>query len=137
MLGAFLAGLDGGLIYNTWPDMNGNFFPNDTDILSFFTTDALMTPSILQFIHRIVAYVSLVFIIYITLFIFTKKKLPLLPLLILDLTIIFQICLGILTLLSGVKIAYASLHQIGSIFLISSFLYIYYRNIKINLLPSS
>ena len=136
MLGAFLAGLDGGLIYNTWPDMNGNFFPNDTDILSFFTTDALKTPSILQFIHRIVAYVLLAFIICLNV-IYIFKKLPLLPLLILDLTIIFQICLGILTLLSGVKIAYASLHQIGSIFLISSFLYIYYRNIKINLLPSS
>ena len=29
ILGAFLSGLDGGLIYNSWPDMNGSFFPND------------------------------------------------------------------------------------------------------------
>ena len=26
ILGAFLSGLDGGLIYNSWPDMNGSFF---------------------------------------------------------------------------------------------------------------
>ena len=27
ILGAFLSGLDGGLIYNSWPDMNCSFFP--------------------------------------------------------------------------------------------------------------
>ena len=32
VLGAFLSGLDGGLIYNSWPDMNGNFFPNDVKL---------------------------------------------------------------------------------------------------------
>ena len=136
LLGAFLAGLDGGLIYNTWPDMNGNFLPNDTDVFRFFTLEAFNTPSILQFIHRNVAYVLCAFIVYLNI-IYILKKLPLAPLLILDLTIIFQITLGIITLISGVKITYASLHQIGSIFLISSFLYIYYRNIKINLLPSN
>ena len=29
ILGAFLAGLNGGLLYNSWPDMNGNFIPDD------------------------------------------------------------------------------------------------------------
>ena len=32
ILGVFLAGLNGGLLYNTWPDMNGNFFPSDINI---------------------------------------------------------------------------------------------------------
>ena len=31
IFGAFLSGLDGGLIYNTWPDMNGGFFPDDVE----------------------------------------------------------------------------------------------------------
>ena len=29
VMGSFLSGLNGGLIYNSWPDMNGNFFPDD------------------------------------------------------------------------------------------------------------
>ena len=42
ILGAFLAGLDGGLIYNTWPDMNGKFIPTDidkNDLIKISSTD--------------------------------------------------------------------------------------------------
>ena len=35
ILGAFLAGLNGGLIYNTWPDMSGSFFPNDSIFIDY------------------------------------------------------------------------------------------------------
>ena len=42
--------------------------------------------------------------------------------------VLFQIILGIVTLMTGVKIYYASLHQLGSVFVLSSFLYIYYKN---------
>ena len=38
ILGAFLSGLDGGLIYNSWPDMNGSFFPNDVSYLDLLST---------------------------------------------------------------------------------------------------
>ena len=48
--------------------------------------------------------------------------------LIFNIAIIFQIILGILTLLTGVKIYYASLHQLGSVFVLTSFIYIYYKN---------
>ena len=37
VLGAFLAGMDGGLIYNSWPDMNGNFLPNDINNINTST----------------------------------------------------------------------------------------------------
>ena len=55
-------------------------------------------------------------------------KIEVKSILILNLTIIFQIILGILTLLTGVKIYYASLHQLGSVFVLTSFIYIYYKN---------
>ena len=62
VLGAFLAGLDGGLVYNTWPDMNGNFFPDDTSFLIFLSNDFLSTPSVIQFIHRITSYFLLILV---------------------------------------------------------------------------
>ena len=132
ILGAFLAGLDGGLIYNTWPDMNGDFLPNDSNAKLIFSLEAFSTPSIVQFIHRNIAYILLILIFYFNL-IYIKSRLPIKPLLIFDLAICFQIILGVVTLLSGAKIIYASLHQIGSILVVSSFLFILYKNFKTNL----
>ncbi len=134
ILGAFLAGLDGGLIFNTWPDMNGKLLPDDSKFTDFFTYDALNTPSIIQFVHRKIAYILTFLVLYLNL-IYIKKKLPATPLIVFDLTILFQIFLGVITLLSGAKILYASLHQIGSIFVVSSFLFIFYKNYKTNLQP--
>ena len=47
---------------------------------------------------------------------------------ILNLAILFQIALGIITLLSGVKISYASLHQLGSILVLTSVITLVYKN---------
>ena len=46
--------------------------------------------------------------------------------------IILQIILGILTILNGAQIYIASLHQISSIFLVSSCIYFCYLNSRIN-----
>jgi len=84
-------------------------------------------PSITQFIHRNLAY--LIIIIYIFLLIgVLKNKNPIFlkPILIIGLSLLIQIILGIFTILSGVKILYASLHQINSIFIILSTLYFLY-----------
>jgi len=127
VLGAFLAGMDGGLIYNTWPDMNGNFFPNDINNIDLFLYSSLDNPSVVQFYHRFTAYllfISLLFLNYYT----YRTKIDLKPVLILNITIFLQIVLGIITLITGVKITYASLHQLGSVFVLTSFLYIKYKN---------
>ena len=136
VLGAFLAGLDGGLIYNTWPDMNGKFLPDDVSIASFFSSESFNTPSIIQFIHRKMAYILFILILYLNV-VYIYKKLPIINILVFDLAVLFQIFLGVITLLSGAKIFYASLHQIGSIVVVSSFLYICYKNINTNLQPSN
>ncbi len=130
IFGAFLAGLDGGLIYNTWPDMNGYFLPNDIHNFNLSIDEFLSTPSIIQFLHRLFAYLLLLVVIYFN-YIYIKRKLPILPILIFDLSLFLQIVLGIITLITGAKIFYASLHQLGSIFVVSSFLYIAYRNTKL------
>lgn len=64
VLGAFVAGLRAGLIYNTWPSMNGQFFPSDYWIsehgfLSLFDSHAAV-----QFNHRIAAYIVLGVVLY-------------------------------------------------------------------------
>ena len=128
ILGAFLAGMDGGLIYNSWPDMNGSFVPNDIAYVDLFLFSSLDNPSVIQFYHRLTAYLLFIFLILLNYYTY-KYKIDFKPVLILDLAILIQIVLGILTLITGVKITYASLHQLGSVFVLISFLYIKYKNI--------
>jgi cytochrome c oxidase assembly protein subunit 15 len=45
-----------------------------------------------------------------------------------DLAMLLQVFLGIITLISGVEIKYASLHQLGSIFVLTTYLVILYKN---------
>ena len=127
ILGSFLSGLNGGLIYNSWPDMNGTFFPNDVDTKDYLSSQIFYNPSIIQLFHRITAYILFFFIVILN-YLFFKKKLSFSNILFFNIAILVQIFLGVVTLLSGVEIKYASLHQLGSIFVLSSFLLILYKN---------
>ena len=127
ILGAFLSGLDGGLIYNSWPDMNGAFFPNDVTINDYLNSQLFYNPSIIQFFHRITAYILFFSILFLN-YLFFKNRLSFVNILIFDIAILLQIFLGIITLVSGAEIKYASLHQLGSIFVLSSYLLILYKN---------
>jgi cytochrome c oxidase assembly protein subunit 15 len=128
VLGAFLAGMDGGLIYNSWPDMNGNFLPNDINNIDLFLYSSLDNPSVVQFYHRFTAYLLFISLLFLNFYTY-RAKIDFKPVLILNIAIFVQIILGIVTLITGVKITYASLHQLGSIFVLTSFLYIKYKNI--------
>ena len=127
VLGAFLAGMDGGLIYNSWPDMNGNFLPNDINNIDLFLYSSLDNPSVVQFYHRFTAYLLFISLLFLNFYTY-RAKIDFKPVLILNIAIFVQIILGIITLITGVKITYASLHQLGSIFVLTSFLYIKYKN---------
>ena len=127
ILGAFLSGLDGGLIYNSWPDMNGSFFPNDVGFKDVANTQLFNNVSIVQFLHRFTAYLLLFFIVILNYF-FIKNKLNIKNIIFFDIAILVQVFLGIVTLLSGVEIKYASLHQLGSILVLTSYIIILYKN---------
>ena len=127
ILGAFLSGLDGGLIYNSWPDMNGSFFPNDVKLNDIINFQLFNNPSIVQFLHRLTAYLLLFFIIILN-YLYIKKKQDIKNILFFDVAILIQIFLGIVTLISGVEIKYASLHQLGSIFVLTTYFIILYKN---------
>ena len=127
IIGAFLAGLNGGLLYNSWPDMNGNFLPNDIVKSDLYNSESLNNASVVQFYHRTVAYILIIFLIILNYF-FYKKRIQLKSIIFFNIAVLFQIILGIITLITGVKIYYASLHQLGSVFVLISFLFIYYKN---------
>jgi len=127
ILGAFLSGLDGGLIYNSWPDMNGSFFPGDVNYSDLLNTQLFSNVSIIQFLHRFTAYLLLFFIAVLNYF-FMKNKYNIKNIMLFDVAILLQVFLGIITLISGVEIKYASLHQLGSIFVLTTYLIILYKN---------
>jgi len=125
VIGAFVSGMDAGQIYNSWPLMGSTYFPDDNSYINIFKFSAFSDPSLVQFMHRNLAY--LIFIFYlIILFKVYKEKLIYLYLTInlVGLILFIQILLGIFTLLYGAQIALASMHQISSIFLVSSSVYL-------------
>ncbi|MDA8866648.1 COX15/CtaA family protein [Candidatus Pelagibacter sp.] len=135
IIGAFVSGMDAGKIYNTWPLMGSSYFPDDSQFIEFLNVNIFDNPSIVQFIHRNLAYLILGIYIYILFFVVKDcNEIFRKPLIIIGVSLILQVVLGILTLLSGVKIYYASLHQINSILIILSTLYFLYlsNNRKIN-----
>ena len=127
IIGAFVSGMDAGKIYNTWPSMGSSYFPDDSKFLELLNISVFDNPSIVQFIHRNLAYLIVVIYMYVLYSVLKNGNIKLrTPILIIGLSLLFQIFLGILTILSGVKMIYASLHQINSILIILSTLYFLY-----------
>ena len=137
-IGAFVSGMDAGKIYNTWPLMGSAFFPDDNELVNLFNFEAFSDPSLVQFMHRNLAYLILIFYFFILAEVYKKKlKVFFNVIKIVGFLLIVQVVLGILTLLYGAQIFLASMHQISSIFLVSSCIYFLYINTSSNLPPSN
>ena len=133
LIGAFVSGMDAGKIYNSWPLMGNSYFPNDNNASNLFEISALSDPSLVQFIHRNLAYLIGIFYILIVYKIYRNKMYELYKSInYLGIFIILQIILGIFTILYGAQIYIASMHQISSIFLVTSCIYFFYINTRIN-----
>ena len=131
IMGAFVSGLDAGRIYQTWPLMGNNYFPNDITFKNFSTLYEFNNHSLVQFYHRNLAYLIVLYSITLVVIVCKNKLLELYnPLKLLLLLIFTQVILGILTLVSGLNIYLASLHQISSVLLVFSALYLYYFRAK-------
>ena len=112
LLGALVAGLHAGLVYNTWPDMNGHVFPEGAFFhspwwINFFENDGLA-----QFDHRIGAYLVAGFAVFvyargIKLSGWAKKSAKLVAAL-----TALQVGLGIATLLMMAPEDLAAMHQV-------------------------
>ena len=108
--------------------MNGHYIPNDIVPNNLFNFNL---PSVVQFFHRNIAYLIFGMSVYLGFNIFKKKQLNLYNNFYYYFLVIFiQIILGILVLVSGANIYFASAHQVSSIFLVLAALSLYYRSIK-------
>ena len=133
IIGAFVSGIDAGKVYNSWPLMGTSYFPDDNKFINLFRVSALSDPSLVQFIHRNLAYVIGFFYLLIFIKIYKDKMIDLYKSInLLGCFIILQIILGILTIIYGAQILLASMHQISSIFLVNSCIYFCHINTKSN-----
>ena len=130
-MGAFVSGLDAGQIYQTWPLMGNTYVPNDLSSIDFTHISKFSNHSLVQFYHRNLAYLILIYILLLTIFIYKKKLQSLYkPLKILLFFLFLQVVLGIFTLISDLNIYLASAHQITSVLLVFSALNLYYLKAK-------
>lgn len=124
--GGLLAGLKGGLIYNSFPLMGDSFIPyelrsGDLDAIS------LNNPIFIQFIHRINAFILIISgcLFYLTLIATKNNKLIKVARHIIF-ALIFQTIAGIITIIYAVPLLPALIHQIGVIYLLSVILWCYF-----------
>lgn len=103
--GAFTAGLDGGMLYNTWPKMDAHWMPPEVTGLFAILHD----PGAVQFVHRWIAIAALAAVLT---FAMRLKNPHLIGM------IVLQVGLGIATVMSQVSIPLAALHQAGAMVLL-------------------
>jgi len=133
-IGAFVSGLDAGQIYQSWPLMNQSYFPNDSNLKDLFSLNSFEIPSLVQFMHRNMAYFLLLLFLIIGTITFKNSDFDYLrkTTLLVFVSLFLQIILGIFTVLLGAHIILASMHQIGSILLITTSLILVFKNSRIN-----
>jgi heme a synthase len=119
--GAFVAKLHAGLIYNTFPLMDGRFIPSGLFPLSPWYKSFFEDVTTVQFTHRMIAYS--ITIVTLVLFIvsrtFHDKKSIKTSVNLVTIMVLVQVSLGIATLVNAVPIALASMHQVGALLLFS------------------
>lgn len=114
--GAFVAGLDAGFAYNTWPLMNEHFLPPEVSTLRPLWLNFFENTALVQFIHRWLAIVVAALVL--TYAWRVRKDMPLLAWW-LGVAVLAQVLLGISTLLSHMNLAIATLHQAGALVLLT------------------
>ncbi len=118
--GAFVAGLDAGLAYNTFPLMDGNWVPEGLltmtpPFINFFENTITV-----QFDHRVLALSTAALVIAVWVAALRHNIPPSARFAIncLFLAVIVQVALGITTLLLVVPIEWAAAHQVSAVFLL-------------------
>ena len=108
--GAYVAGLNAGLLYNTWPMMGGHWIPTELTSIS----SILFDPAAVQFFHRWIAIVTGLAVLT---FAIRIQSISLAGM------VLLQIGLGISTLISQVWTPLAALHQAGAFILLALLIY--------------
>ncbi len=120
--GAFVAGLDAGFAYNTFPDMEGYFLPPESFSILPVWLNLFDNTALVQFSHRYLAIIT----VFVAVWLWWSSRQMVLPANVrnaanlLALTALAQLGLGILTVLLAVPVWLGALHQAGAIAVLSS-----------------
>ena len=125
LAGALVAGIDGGLGFNTWPLMNGAFIPRGLGEASPWYLNLFENPLTVQFNHRMLGYA--VVVVTILQAIWLGMRDPRAPYVGSAVTLavlaVLQATLGVWTLLLAVPIELGLAHQAGAILVFAAALY--------------
>jgi cytochrome c oxidase assembly protein subunit 15 len=118
LLGALVAGLHAGLIYNTWPDMNGHVFPDNPFFASPWWINFFENDGLAQFDHRIGAYLVAGVAAWVYIQGIQLSGLARTSAKVVAMITVFQIFLGIATLLLMAPELLAAAHQVTAALLL-------------------
>jgi len=129
--GAFVAGLDAGWIHNHWPMMSEGKFMHETVYIEQnpLYKNFIEGKSGVQFVHRTLAYIVVIFIIVI----WRKSKQQILSkyqlsgILSLLIMVSIQFLLGVFTILLQVPVWLGVAHQVGAFLLLSAMVFTLHR----------
>ncbi len=124
--GAFMAGLDAGKSFNTWPKMGDNYIPEnlifiEDRLFGFFDNSVFI-----HFFHRALAYLSFLIILYMCFKHFKgiENKYQKIHFLIVLFLVLIQLFIGVFVVLSNVQVSLGSIHQIiGTLLFVSATCY--------------
>jgi len=115
--GAFVSGLDGGAVFNTFPLMDGRVFPPGALTMSPVWLNLFENIGTVQFIHRMLAIATVMGAIWLWWNAPGPRSRAVMLIAVFG---VFQFCLGIATILSGAAIYIAWAHQGGAMLLFSA-----------------
>lgn len=117
--GAFVAGLDAGMAYNTWPAMDGALVPDGLLVMTPWYVNLFENATTVQFDHRMLAYAIAAWVaIQAAVAWRSEPSLWRTSALVLFAAVLAQIALGIWTLVAQVPIGLGLAHQAGAFVLL-------------------
>ena len=127
--GGFVAGLNAGLVYNTFPLMDGDLVPAGYGMLAPWPLNLFENHAAVQFNHRLLAVATVALTLAVWLW---SLRLDLAPaaqggFALLAVLALMQLALGIVTLLLVVPVWAAALHQAGAILVLTAALWCLYH----------
>lgn len=119
LLGAWVAGLDAGWASDSWPLMQGRIVPEYDGSKGFFHA-ATHDPFLVHFLHRWWAFIALVALLW-----FARRVRPLdrRSFVAIHTAVAVQIVLGIATVVLGVPLWLAAMHQLTGALLVVAFVF--------------
>lgn len=129
--GALMAGLRAGLMHNTFPTMSGYWIPPGMFDLSPWWINIFDNGTTVQFIHRWLAKLLALGVLAMAWRVRRPETYAA------GAMVLVQFCLGVATILSGVEIAVATIHQAGAVLLLTTLIVVRHRAMPSSARPLS